>query len=124
MANILWLYDFLACSWAIVKDKEIATKMVKFMELSSIGVSRESQVRAAKILGVISDDCMNSGRNKESNFFEYGQQLMAERWEKLREAVNATGVFSLPKHSQEYCNFSGKYIESNPGKCTINVRIN
>ena len=89
--------------------------MVKFIELSSIGVSKESQLRAAKILGVISDDCQNSRPNKEENFFEYGQRLMSERWEKLREVVKRNGVFSLPKYSQDYCNFSGKYTESNPG---------
>ncbi|XWS22633.1 hypothetical protein CRYUN_Cryun29cG0053000 [Craigia yunnanensis] len=100
--------------WAVVKDKEIATKMVKFIELSSIGVSKESQLRAAKLLGVISDDCQNSGPNKEENFFDYGQRLMSERWEKLREVVKRNGVFSLPKYSQDYCNFSGKYTDPNP----------
>ncbi|XP_022734192.1 L-tryptophan--pyruvate aminotransferase 1-like isoform X2 [Durio zibethinus] len=100
--------------WVIVKDKEIATKMVKFIELNSIGVSKESQLRAAKILGVISDDCLNSGPNKEENFFEYGQHLMSERWEKLREVVKRNGVFSLPKYSPDYCNFSGEYTDHNP----------
>ncbi|XVF02517.1 hypothetical protein REPUB_Repub04eG0182200 [Reevesia pubescens] len=46
--------------------------------------------------GVISDDCQNSEPNKEENFFEYGQRLMSERWEKLREMVKRNGVFSLP----------------------------
>ncbi|XWS69051.1 hypothetical protein CRYUN_Cryun04dG0146600 [Craigia yunnanensis] len=100
--------------WAIIKDKEIATKMVKFIELSSIGVSKESQLRAAKIIRVISDDCQNSGPNKEENFFEYGQRLMSERWKKLREVVKRNGVFSLPKFPQDYCNFTGKYTDPNP----------
>ncbi|XP_022734032.1 L-tryptophan--pyruvate aminotransferase 1-like [Durio zibethinus] len=100
--------------WAIVKDKEIATKMVKFIELNSIGVSKESQLRAAKILGVISNDCLNSGPIKEENFFEYGQRLMSERWEKLREVVKRNGVFSLPKYSPDYCNFSGEYTDYSP----------
>lgn len=94
--------------------------MVKFIEVSSIGVSKESQLRAAKILGVISDDivCQNSGPTKEYNFFENGRRIMSDRWEKLREVVKRNGVFSLPKHSQDYCNFSGKYTEPNPGKFT------
>ncbi|XVF43953.1 hypothetical protein PTKIN_Ptkin02bG0081900 [Pterospermum kingtungense] len=99
----------------IVKDKEIATKMVKFIELSSIGVSKESQFRAAKILGAISEDCLNStGPNKEDNFFEYGHRLMSERWKKLREVVKRNGVFSLPKYPQGYCNFRGKSTDPNP----------
>ncbi|KAB2041975.1 hypothetical protein ES319_D02G185000v1 [Gossypium barbadense] len=100
--------------WAIVKDIEVATKMVKFMELSSIGVSKESQLRAAKILEVISDDCQNSAPDKEENFFEYGQRLMSDRWEKLREVVKRNGVFSLPKYPQDYCNFIGKYTDPSP----------
>ncbi|OMO80105.1 EGF-like, alliinase [Corchorus olitorius] len=100
--------------WAVVKDKEIAMKMVKFMELSSIGVSRESQLRAAKILEVISEDCLNPEPNKVVNFFEYGQVIMSERWEKLREAVKASGAFSLPKYTQNFCIFTGKDTDSNP----------
>ncbi|KAK6242131.1 Alliinase [Theobroma cacao] len=100
--------------WAIVKNKEVATKMVKFIELSSIGVSKESQLRAAKILGVISDDCQDSGPNKEETLFEYGQRLLSERWERLREVVERNGVFSLPKYPQDYCNFSGKYTDPSP----------
>ncbi|MBA0828707.1 hypothetical protein Goarm_013350 [Gossypium armourianum] len=88
--------------------------MVKFMELSSIGVSKESQLRAAKILEVISDDCQNSAPDKEENFFEYGQRLMSDRWEKLREVVKRNGVFSLPKYPQDYCNFIGKYTDPSP----------
>ncbi|XVF85031.1 hypothetical protein PTKIN_Ptkin17bG0086000 [Pterospermum kingtungense] len=108
--------------WAIVKDKEIATKMVKFIELSSIGVSKESQLRTATILGVVSDDCQNSGPNKEENFFDYGQRLLSERWEKLRKVVKRNGVFSLPKYPQEYCNFSGKYTDPNPAFAWLKIK--
>ncbi|KAE8688329.1 L-tryptophan--pyruvate aminotransferase 1 [Hibiscus syriacus] len=100
--------------WAIVKDKEVATKMVKYMELSSIGVSKESQLRAAKILDVIAEDCSISSPDKEENFFKYGHHLMSERWEKLREVVKRNGVFSLPKYPRDFCNFKGKETDSIP----------
>ncbi|KAJ0890366.1 putative transaminase [Helianthus annuus] len=35
--------------WAVVKDREIAKKMTTFIEINTIGVSKESQIRAAKI---------------------------------------------------------------------------
>ncbi|XP_039043893.1 L-tryptophan--pyruvate aminotransferase 1-like [Hibiscus syriacus] len=72
--------------WAIVKDKAIASKMVTFIEVSSIGVSKESQLRAATILGVVADDCQNP-ELEEVNFFEHGRRLMSDRWERLREVV-------------------------------------
>ncbi|KAF2312929.1 hypothetical protein GH714_042472 [Hevea brasiliensis] len=34
--------------WALVKDREIAKRMVKYIELNSIGVSKDSQLRAAR----------------------------------------------------------------------------
>ncbi|KAJ8773556.1 hypothetical protein K2173_005802 [Erythroxylum novogranatense] len=101
--------------WALVKDKEVAQKMIKFMEINSIGVSKESQLRAAKILGVISEDCQNFRAVGSENFFEYAQRLMSERWEKLRDAVKNNPSLSLPKYPQEFCNFTGKYTEPHPG---------
>ncbi|GMJ03660.1 tryptophan aminotransferase of Arabidopsis 1, SHADE AVOIDANCE 3, WEAK ETHYLENE INSENSITIVE 8 [Hibiscus trionum] len=100
--------------WAIVLDKTIASKMVKFVEVSSIGVSKESQLRAATILGVISNDCQNP-ELEEENFFKYGRHLMSDRWEKLREAVmKCNGALSLPEYPQGYCRFTGKYTDSYP----------
>ncbi|XP_012852347.1 PREDICTED: tryptophan aminotransferase-related protein 2-like [Erythranthe guttata] len=40
--------------WAIVKDEAVARKMVKFIKVSTIGVSKEPQNRAATILEIIS----------------------------------------------------------------------
>ncbi|XP_002527907.2 L-tryptophan--pyruvate aminotransferase 1 [Ricinus communis] len=100
--------------WALVKEKEVARMMTKFIEVSSIGISKESQIRAAKILGVVTENCQHFGTPESENFFEYGQCLMAERWKKLREIVKNSKIFTLPKYPQEWCNFSEKYIESNP----------
>ncbi|XP_038694723.1 L-tryptophan--pyruvate aminotransferase 1-like [Tripterygium wilfordii] len=104
--------------WAIVKDKEVAKKMTKFMEISSIGISKESQVRAAKILGVIADDCAAGS----DNFFAYSQKVMAERWEKLREVVKGSELFSLPKYPQEYCNFIGELSEASPAFAWLKIK--
>lgn len=81
--------------------------MTRFIELGSIGVSKESQLRAAKILGIVSDDY--------PNFFEYGRRLMSERWNMLRQVIRQSGVFGLPEYPLEYCNFTGKFTNSHPG---------
>ncbi|KAH7857511.1 hypothetical protein Vadar_013541 [Vaccinium darrowii] len=108
--------------WALVKDKDVAIKMTKFIEISTIGVSKESQIRSAKILGVISDSCLHPGSN---NFFEYGHRIMAERWGKLREVVGSGKIFSLPEYPTEYCLFTGEFSETHPAfawmKCNKNV---
>ncbi|KAJ0709211.1 putative transaminase [Helianthus annuus] len=95
--------------WAVVKDREIAKKMTTFIEINTIGVSKESQIRAAKILQAVSVGCIHHNRKEaESNFFDYSYKLMAERWKRIREAVNKTVLFSLPSFPQETCSFSGR----------------
>ncbi|KAK4715913.1 hypothetical protein R3W88_014251 [Solanum pinnatisectum] len=97
--------------WALVKDKEVARKMTKFMEISTIGVSKEAQLRAAKILEVVSDSCLDP---KMENFFEYSQSLMTDRWKRLRQVVMANDFFVLQKYPLKYCLFTKDFCESHP----------
>ncbi|GKV14561.1 hypothetical protein SLEP1_g25417 [Rubroshorea leprosula] len=91
--------------WAIVKDEQVARRMTKFMELSSIGVSKESQLRAAKILEVLNAGLQNGSGSE--NFFEYGRHIMAKRWFELRYIVKSNSkIFGLPEYPVEFCNFS------------------
>ncbi|KAK9066463.1 hypothetical protein SSX86_013785 [Deinandra increscens subsp. villosa] len=94
--------------WAIVKDREIAKKMTTFIEINTIGVSKDSQIRAAKILQAVSDSCGQENQKGAETFFDYSYKLMAERWKKIREAVNKTELFSLPSFPPETCSFSGR----------------
>ncbi|XP_072998595.1 uncharacterized protein [Typha latifolia] len=94
--------------WALVKDRDVARKMIKFIELNTIGVSKDSQLRAAKILKVVSDgyELTNLPQGMD-RLFDFGRRLMAARWGRLNEAVNASGIFSLPHFPPEMtCNFS------------------
>ncbi|KAF7829326.1 L-tryptophan--pyruvate aminotransferase 1-like [Senna tora] len=118
----IMLFTFSKCTghagsrigWAIVKDIEIAKKMTRFIQMSSIGVSKESQTRAAKIMEVICDSYQNFGSKESDLFFEYSKRLMKERWEKLREVVDQNGFFSLPNFPRAYCNFTKESSETYP----------
>lgn len=122
----MFIYFFVCLdSWALIKDEEIARKMTKFIELSSIGVSKDSQLRAAKIMGAICDGYVDfKSQNYSENFFEYAHQLMGDRWKRLREVVSRSNVFSLPKYPQEYCIFHEEYTESYPGNSIYTSHIN
>ncbi|WMV08296.1 hypothetical protein MTR67_001681, partial [Solanum verrucosum] len=72
--------------WALVKDKEVARKMTKFMEICTIVVSKEAQLRDAKILEVVSNSCLDFTLE---NFLEYSQSLMIDRWKRLRQLLRA-----------------------------------
>ncbi|KAL8161628.1 hypothetical protein V2J09_013117 [Rumex salicifolius] len=93
--------------WAIVKDEVVAKNMIKFIEVSTIGTSKEAQLRAAKILNSICDE--------REGFFEYGHRAMAGRWQKLREAMTRNPSFTLPIFPLNYCHFMGKFTTPNPG---------
>ncbi|MQL84484.1 hypothetical protein Taro_016987 [Colocasia esculenta] len=98
--------------WALVKDRAVAEKMTKFIELNTIGVSKDSQLRAAQILGAVSDGYELGGR---ARFFDYGRRLMAERWQLLQEAARSSGNFSLPHFPSANCSFTGEMTQLLPG---------
>jgi L-tryptophan---pyruvate aminotransferase len=108
--------------WALVKDRGIAQKMTKFIELNTIGVSKDSQLRAAKVLKAVSDGYELAAEAKPAHrLFDFGRRKMVERWSMLREAAAASGVFSLPEETSDYCNFTNETAATNPG--TVPVRI-
>ncbi|KAL8118380.1 L-tryptophan--pyruvate aminotransferase 1-like [Apium graveolens] len=101
--------------WALIKDPEIAKKMTKFMEISTIGVSKESQIRAARILQAVSDDYDSiSTVNDDDRFFDYSYSFMVKRWNELKAVVDKSEKFSLPKLPPDTCTFSGKTFEPLP----------
>jgi L-tryptophan--pyruvate aminotransferase len=97
-----------------VKDPEVAKKMVYFVDRSAIGVSRDSQLRAAKILSNDDDD-KNTTR---LDLFDFAQRLMADRWRALRTVVASTGAFSLPEETSGYCTFTKQIVAAYPGTVT------
>ncbi|XP_028781772.1 tryptophan aminotransferase-related protein 2-like [Neltuma alba] len=97
--------------WALVRDREVAMKMSKFIEVSTIGVSKDSQLRAARILRAVSESCQ--GQRGES-FFGFSHNVMDRRWKQLRAVVARSGMFSLPRFSPSFCNFSRRVVEPRP----------
>lgn len=89
--------------------------MVEFIEINTIGVSKDSQVRAARILKVISDGYEFPDPERAGQFFHIGRCLLADRWQRLRQAVDASGQFSLPRFSVEFCRFFKEHAENYPG---------
>ncbi|ONK66239.1 uncharacterized protein A4U43_C06F5660 [Asparagus officinalis] len=100
--------------WAIVKDPNIAKKMTKFIAMNTIGVSKDSQLRAAKILKVISDGYEHPNTKSSMRLFDFGRDRLAKRWERLREVVKATKLFSLPEYPLETCKFTREKFAAYP----------
>ncbi|KAG5385616.1 hypothetical protein IGI04_037086 [Brassica rapa subsp. trilocularis] len=97
--------------WALVKDIEVAKKMVQYLTINSTGVSKESQIRATAILNELTKSC----RIKSESFFKYGNEKVKSRWESLRWVVDKTGdKFTLPDYPLAFCNFFGKSSSTYP----------
>ncbi|XP_015956841.1 tryptophan aminotransferase-related protein 1-like [Arachis duranensis] len=117
----LMLFTFSKCTghagsrigWAIVKDIQVAKKMVHFIQVSTTGVSKESQIRAAKILGVVCDSYQSLGPKGSEHFFDYGKRLLRERWDRMRQVIGQCEVFTVAKPSSAYCNFTKESFETN-----------
>lgn len=110
--------------WALVKDQDIAKRMTKFIELNTIGVSKDSQLRSAKILHAVADSIEDDSKESE-NFFEFGYNLLQKRWNQLRAAVNKSKLFSLPSFPSGTCSFSGRNFQPQPAfawlKCEMGM---
>nr|BAJ91897.1 predicted protein [Hordeum vulgare subsp. vulgare] len=101
--------------WALVKDREVARRMTKFVELNTIGVSKDSQLRAAKVLRAVSDGyAAAAGGATRHRLFDFGRRKMVERWRMLRQAAAASGIFSLPEETSGRCNFANETAANNP----------
>ena len=109
-----------------MKDRDVARKMVYFVDRSTIGVSKESQMRATKILGVVSDayEAVPPAADGITvpRLFDFARRRMEDRWRTLRATVVASGgAFSLPEETSGYCNFAKKTVTACPGnKLTTN----
>lgn len=91
--------------------------MIHFINVSSIGVSREAQLRAASLLEVISKSCLGNEAPMFDNFFDCSRLLMAERWNKLRNAIAKNEeLLRFPDLPLQYCIFAKKFVETYPGK--------
>lgn len=95
-----------------MKDKETAKKMTEYIELNTIGVSKVSQLRVAKVLKAMSDSC---GNETAKSFFEHSYDAMFERWKLLKQASKTTKGFTVPDFASQRCNFLGKAFEPQPG---------
>ena len=112
-----WLqYCCYFCRWALIKDKDVYETMSNYMSLNVDGVSRDTQLRAFKLLKVVT-----RGRGRE--IFEFGYKTMKDRWEKLNRALLMSRRFSVQESSPQYCTFSGKVKRPSPGDFSFSSRI-
>ena len=84
--------------WALIKDEAVYEKMMRYVELNTIGVSHETQLRALKLLKVV----LEKGDGRE--IFEFAHATMRDRWKRLNQVVSNTQHYSLQHIPPQFCN--------------------
>ncbi|XVE55106.1 hypothetical protein DITRI_Ditri03aG0134200 [Diplodiscus trichospermus] len=93
--------------WAVIKDVTVFERIATYISVNSLGVSRDTQLRALKLLKVVIE-----GEGRE--IFEFGYMTMKSRWEKLVRVLSSSKRFSYQKIEPQYCSFSHKVREFSP----------
>ncbi|KAH7525070.1 hypothetical protein FEM48_Zijuj06G0186100 [Ziziphus jujuba var. spinosa] len=94
--------------WAVIKDEGVFERMTTYLATNTMGVSRDTQLRALKLINTVL-----KGR-KGRDIFEFGYQKMSDRWEKLSQTLSVSTRFSLQKIEDQYCRFFDKVIKPSP----------
>ncbi|KAI3914297.1 hypothetical protein MKW92_037375 [Papaver armeniacum] len=97
--------------WALIKDQLVYEKFLNYMLLNSMGVSRDTQLRALKLLKVLLGD------GKE--FFEFGHRTTRTRWESLNKVISTSKRFSLQKLIPGYSTYFRNITAPSPAYAWI-----
>lgn len=82
--------------------------MVTFISLNAFSISRETQLRALKLLKV-------ALKNKGRNLFDFGYQTMRTRWERISKSFSSSKRFSLQELEPQYCTYFQNVTGPSPG---------
>ncbi|KAJ0235509.1 Tryptophan aminotransferase-related protein 3 [Hirschfeldia incana] len=93
--------------WALVKDEAVYERMKRYLTLSSMGVSRDTQLRALQLLKVVVGD-------GGEEIFHFSYETMKKRWEMLNKILAMSTRFSLETIEPDYCNYFKKRRDFTP----------
>ncbi|KAG9147362.1 hypothetical protein Leryth_019517 [Lithospermum erythrorhizon] len=94
--------------WAFVKSEKIYELMSYYIGYGEMSVSKDTQLRALKLLKVI----LAEGNGRD--IFDFGYETMKGRWEKLSEIVSLSNRFTLQEIPPQYCTFYEKIQGPSP----------
>ncbi|KAL8255055.1 hypothetical protein R6Q59_033276, partial [Mikania micrantha] len=84
--------------WAIIKDKDIYDKVLNYISVADLGISKDTQLRVLKLIKVaVEGDGMP--------LFEFSYNKMKDRWDRLTSVFSKSTKFSIQQRHPLYCNF-------------------
>ncbi|ESQ33391.1 hypothetical protein EUTSA_v10010020mg [Eutrema salsugineum] len=82
-------------------------KMKRYVTLSSMGVSRVTQLQVLELLKVVVSD-------GGDEIFSFGYETLKKRWDTLNKIFSMSNRFSLQTTKPEYCNYFKKVRDFTP----------
>ncbi|KAK9017190.1 hypothetical protein V6N11_079672 [Hibiscus sabdariffa] len=92
--------------WAVIKDETVFNRMVTHMQINSLGVSKDAQFRAFKLLKAVLEE--------GTGIFDFAYRTMKTRWERLAATLSLSNRLSLQKINPQYCSFYNVVREFSP----------
>lgn len=93
--------------WALVKDEAVYKTMFTYTYDNTFGVSKDTQLRALKLIKVALED---NGRS----IFEFGHGTMRKRWERLSQILSLSNRFTIQEIAPQFCTFFHRVREPSP----------
>ncbi|KAL8511199.1 hypothetical protein ACS0TY_017863 [Phlomoides rotata] len=93
--------------WALVKDKTIYDNMVYYMSTSTVGTSRDTQLRALQILNTML-------RTNGTEMFDFAYNTMRRRWKIMNKIISPSKRFTLQKIPPRFCTYFQKVRGPSP----------
>ncbi|GJV70188.1 tryptophan aminotransferase-related protein 3-like protein [Tanacetum coccineum] len=84
--------------WAVIKDKDVYEKVLNYISVADLGISKDTQLRVLKLLKVAVE-----GDGKP--IFEFAYNKMRDRWERLTSVFAESTRFSIQQRHPLHCNF-------------------
>ncbi|KAK9027139.1 hypothetical protein V6N11_066983 [Hibiscus sabdariffa] len=94
------------CRWAVIKDEALFKRMMEHMRLNSMGVSKDAQLRAFRLLKSVLEE--------GTEIFDFAYRTMKSRWERLVRTISLSDRFSLQENNPQYCTFYSKVRQLSP----------
>ncbi|GFP98549.1 tryptophan aminotransferase-related protein 4 [Phtheirospermum japonicum] len=93
--------------WAFVKDENVYANMKTYIAVAEMGLSRDAQLRALKLMKAIL-------HGNGTGIFDYAYNKMSSRWEKLSRIISSSKRFGLQEIPPQFCNFFEKVRGPSP----------
>lgn len=95
--------------WALIRDEKVAKRADTYIQQSTLGGSRDTQLRMLKIIKL-----MLANLHGEEDIFRFGHDVMRAKWQKLNAVVSRSRRFSLQTIPPQYCTYFNKTREPSP----------